>query len=396
MVTSEIFQKKMTLSKKIFITSSILLVTTLFFFGLYNFSFRKKNTGENKQANQQKEEKQESIFSPAPKEKQTEKIQAISSGGVLGVVLDEKEERVKYYLTENGNVIETDLEGKNKKIISDTDLPGLKDVYWSSDREKVISRFNIEGKDAFYVYDYRSKSAKKLNEGFSVVRWSNVGDKIIYLYADAKKNERWISVADSDGTNWKNLTDAEFGSVSFAQVPQSALVAFWNQANAFEETKLKIVGIMGGDSKIIFSGKFGTDYRWSPDGKRILASSADVRGGGRIMLGVMNSNGGEYQDLGIPTFISKCVWSKDNKTVYYALPGSIPAGVVMPNDYQERKVITADTFWKVDVETGKKERLVELEWIKNSYDATNLFLSPSENALFFINRMDGKLHRLNF
>lgn len=383
----------MPLSKKIFIISLILLVTTVFFLGLYNFSFRKKETKKDPPPAIKKEE--DNIFS-SDKEKKTEAFRAVSTEAVFGLTLDAKEERIKYYLVENGHVMETDLDGKNKKIISDVDLLGLKEIQWSLNRDKVISRFEIGGKNVFSVYDYHSKSAKKLTEGFQNVVWSNLGDKIIYQYFDAKNNQRWISMADSNGTNWKNLASVEFNNVSLLQIPQSALVAFWNRANSFEETKLRTVSIAGGESKIIFSGKFGADYLWSPKGNKILVSSVDVKGGKKMMLGVMNSNGGEYQALGIPTLTTKCVWSKDNKTVYYALPGLIPDGSVMPNDYQERKIATTDTFWKVDIETGKKERLVEVEEIKTNYDAENLFLSPSEDALFFINRLDGKLYRLDF
>ncbi|MCX6765406.1 MAG: hypothetical protein NT136_00305 [Candidatus Moranbacteria bacterium] len=45
--------------------------------------------------------------------------------------------------------------------------------------------------------------------------------------------------------------------------------------------------------------------------------------------------------------------------------------------------------------TGKKDRIVELEDMKGSLDASHLFLSPSEEELFFINRIDGKLYGIN-
>jgi hypothetical protein len=109
---------------------------------------------------------------------------------------------------------------------------------------------------------------------------------------------------------------------------------------------------------------------------------------------VINDQGGEYKNLEIPTLVSKCVWSKNNKIVYFALPSSLPDNILMPNDYDAKKFTTTDTFWKVDVTTGKKDRMIELEKMQGSYDASNLFLSPDEGNLFFINRIDDKLYKV--
>jgi len=68
----------------------------------------------------------------------------------------------------------------------------------------------------------------------------------------------------------------------------------------------------------------------------------------------------------------------------------------LPNDWQEGKISTVDTFWKIDVGSGKKERLVDPEKISGSFDAINLFLSPDAKTLFFTNKADGKLYKLNF
>lgn len=112
-----------------------------------------------------------------------------------------------------------------------------------------------------------------------------------------------------------------------------------------------------------------------------------------MTLGLISMNG-SYQELGIPTIASKCVWSQDGKTVYYALPGGIPDGSVMPNDYQENKFNTTDTFWKINVITGEKERVIEAGEIKEKYDSSNMFLSATEDAIYFVNRTDQKLYRI--
>ena len=77
------------------------------------------------------------------------------------------------------------------------------------------------------------------------------------------------------------------------------------------------------------------------------------------------------------------------------MPGDIPDSAILPNDWQEGKVTTSDTFWKIDITSGKKERLVDPEKIGSSYDVLNPFLSPDEKSLFFVSKSDGKLHKLS-
>jgi Tol biopolymer transport system component len=384
--------------KKLFIISSALLIMILLFWVIYNFAFKKDSPEMIGESSTKEEPKTSADTASSPKNKTEGKIQALTDEAILAPTLSKDEEHIKYYTRYNGNVYEITVEGADKKTVSSIALFDLENVFWSPDKEKVISKFYKDGKTTFYTYAYDTKSEKKLADGVDSVSWSNLGDRIIYKYFDSRKNKGNISIADPDGGNWQNLAGVPWRYVSLAPVPQTSLVSFWNEPDSFSETALETVGVAGGKTKKIFSGRFGADYLWAPDGSRILISSSDSKGSSKMTLAVANSNGGEYQNLNIPTLTSKCVWSENNKTVYYALPGSIPDGSVMPNDYQAKKITTQDTFWKVDVETGKQERLIELEEIGESnktFDAGDLFLSPDEDILFFVNRADGKLYRID-
>ena len=110
----------------------------------------------------------------------------------------------------------------------------------------------------------------------------------------------------------------------------------------------------------------------------------------------MNANGGEFQSLSIPTFVTKAVWSRGGKALYYALPGALPENALLPNDYFDKPLHTKDTFWKVDTATGKKTRLADLKEVTQSFDSGDLFLSPAEDALFFTDRTTHRLYRIDF
>ena len=374
--------------KKIFIISVALLAVVLFFLGIYNFAFKKDIPKETAQQNIVAESKE------VIEQKAAEKITVISSQPVMSPFFDKKTETITYYSAKDGTVWQVDADGKGEKQIETTKLDGLIDVLWSPDYQKVITKFKKSGQIYFYEYDRQNKKGIRLKNGIDIVTWDNTGTKIFYKYYDAVARKRSLNMANPDGSNWQKLSDMDLNKISIAAIPSTSNVAYWNYPDAKQESLLMKAGSINGQPQLIFKGRLGGDYLWSPDGTKALVSSIESNNDKMTSLGMLTING-EYYELGIPTIVSKCVWSSDNKEVYYALPGGIPEKSVMPNDYQEGKFTTEDTFWKVEVSSGKKERIVNTEEIKEKYDSSNLFLSPTRSALYFVNKIDGKLYRIS-
>jgi len=377
--------------KKVFIVSSVLLVVVLIFWGIYFFAF--KDSANVKTVTEKTAEKDPVISGDTKISDGNAKIKDISSEEVIAPVIRAEGNKILFYATLDGRVFSIEFDGTGKTTVSSQVLAGLTDVTWTMDRKKVISKFGSEAKKS--VFNYESKTGKALGAGSYNFAWSNLGDKLLYQYKNGKTNE--LSVADWDGSNWKKITDVTFPRITIAPIPQTSLVSFWNYPVSGEETSLFGVGILGGEAKKLFGGKFGADYLWSPNGKKALVSFAEKQNGSKMGLGVINSDGTGFRDLDIPTLASKCVWTSDGKTVYYALPGNITEGAIMPDDYQVVKFKTKDTFWKINIERGEKTRLIELDELSKigiGFDAMKLFLSDKEDILFFVNRVNGHLYRL--
>ncbi|KKP97334.1 MAG: hypothetical protein US25_C0084G0002 [Candidatus Moranbacteria bacterium GW2011_GWE1_36_7] len=375
--------------KKLFIISATLLLVVLIFLGVYNFAFKQNSGVELKSANPIASEVSKVILS-----ENKEKITPISDGAVLGAVVNKKTEKIRYYELATGFVWESSSDGKEKQQVTSTKVAGLKNVSWSPDRNMVLTMAEKEEKTFFYLYDHVSKKSTLLKDGLDNVVWDNIGTKIFYKYFNADTKEKTLNVSNPDGSDWQKIADVADRNLSISAVPLTSTVSFWNFPNAKEETKLRIVGVTGGEIKTILSDKYGADYLWSPKGDKALVSSLQNKDSKSVMLGIVSIDG-KYQDLNIPTFVSKCVWAEDNKTLYYALPGEMPFDAVMPDDYQNNKFNTSDTFWKMDIATGEKERIIEAVDIKEKYDSSSLFLSATEDALYFINKRDHKLYRIS-
>lgn len=385
----------MPIPKKIFFVSASLLAVLVLLWGIYYFSFQKP--GQSAQKNQP-------VAKTAPQAKSTSssdssagngKITAISEEPVLSPVLSGDDTIVKYYSSENGKTFQVGIDGKNKGTISTKELPDLSLVFWSPDKTKVITKFSQAGAAVrFYFYDYAAGRGVQLKSNIDSIAWES-NNKIFYKYYNPSSKERSLNISNPDGTEWVKILDLDLKDVRISRVPQTSLVSFWTVPDANTKTILRSASLVGTDDKTLFREKFGADYKWNGSGTKILMSHTDDADKSKIRLALINNMGGEYKNLEIPTLAAKCAWSTDNQTVYYALPGSIPDNSVMPNDYMEKKFTTADTFWKVDTATGEKNRLIELNKIPGKLDAMDLFLNADESLLFFTNRVDGKLYRID-
>lgn len=380
----------MSLSKKIFITSSVLLAVVLIFWGIYNLSF---SNGNDKKSTS--DTNTNSTAKPAVDEKNSSaKITRISDEAMLAPFIDLASSTIKYYLKNTGQVHQIDFDGKNKKTISDAILNNLADILWSPSGTKVIARWAKEGIDKFSYFNYDTKINTPIRDNVDSFVWQG-DNKVFYKFYNPATQERFLSIANPDISDWANIASFAYPNVSIAPIPRTGLISFWNRPDAFFETNFASVPIPGGATSSIFKGKFGADFLWNNSGTYALASHSDQKSGSQIQLATINSKGGEYKNLDIATFVSKCAWSKDNKTIYYALPDAMPANMILPNDYIDKKFNTQDSFWKFNTITGEKSKILGADKTPGDVDAENLFFNADESMLFFINRLDDKLYRID-
>jgi hypothetical protein len=388
------------MTKKIFAISTLLLVLLVGAIFVYNFAFKKETAPveEAKTADEGKTNASSSATdakNPAPLKKDVGAIAAISENPVFGAVLAPDGNSIYYFSGENGQTNQVGFNGNLEKVVSTEEFRGIQKTIWNKQRNKaVIQKENGPGKSRLLLLDLAQKSVSSLKENIDSVSWSNLGDKLIYKHYDPKTKKRTLNVSDPNGSNWRRIADVNFLSIEISAIPGTSDIAFWPTPDAFVSSVAKSVSFSGENSKNILADRFGADLLWSPDGKTAAVSASDQKGGKKTDLALMSSEGGEFRFLNFPTFAKKCAWSADSKFLFCAMPGNIPETAILPNDWQEGKVQTADTFWKIEVVTGKKDRLIEADKINGSFDVLNPFLSTDAKTFFFVNKTDGKLYKL--
>lgn len=373
--------------KKVFYFSLGFLFLVLIFLGAYNFVF--KNNVNSPVVNQGKK----IVEAPVDTTPIATNIVATMNEDILGAAVS-PDGFLYYYSLDERALKKASLEGKDKSVLL-SDFPGTPQrLLWSPKRDRVLIYLKqTNGQNIWHFADLVTKTLVPLKGEISRIAWNNLGDKIFYQYTDPKSGERTLNIANPDATGWKKLADL-YHDTFIAPVPQSSNVSFWSRPNALEKTFFESVSSTGENRHTVLSERFGADYLWSPNGERVLVSAGAEKGGKDILLSTMNGNGGEFQSIAIPTIISKAIWSKDSKTIYYALPGSLPEDAVLPNDYFDKPIHTKDTFWKMDTLSGKKSRLSDLRELTQNFDSSDLFLSPNEDFLFFTDRSTKRLYRI--
>ncbi len=377
--------------KKLFYVSLFFFILLLILLIAYNFAF-KNNVNDPKVSEAESITKELDTALQENASPVSTKIENPLNEEVSGAAMG-PEGDLYYYSFSDEQLKKSTAEGKNKQTLL-SNLPGaVERLVWSPNRTQVLLALRQGTSLRWHHLNIATKSLTPLKTAISRVAWSQNGEKIYYQYLSAN-GERSLDVADPSGSNFSTLTKIGRLDHFVASIPQSNRVAIWTRPNGLEATVLESVTQTGTEKKTLLTNRYGTDYLWSPNGKYILFSSVRTQSGADLSLSIMNENGGEIRDLGIPTMVSKAVWAKDSKTIYYALPGNLPGTSVLPNDYYQTPLYSEDTFWKIDIETGQKSRVLELEEAGPALDSSDLFLSNKEDYLFFTDRKSRRLYRI--
>ena len=379
--------------RKLFLSSLALFLLVIIFLVAYNFAF-KNNANDAKVASPKNQEADVATEEGFGKDTTSPVATAVTSPineNLLSAVTSPSN-NIFYYSQDDQAFKKATLEGKDKTTLM-TNLPGKPlRITWSSKRDAALVLMESSPTARWYSINFSTKSLTPLKPEITKATWGSLGDKIYYLFKNSATKELSLNRANSDGSDWKEITKVGTKDLFLGTIPQSNRISFWTRPNALEESFFDAIDTDGNNRAKLLSGRFGGDYLWSPNGERVIVS-ASLTKGGPLTLAVMNKNGGELQSLNIPTLISKVVWSSDSSKLFYALPGGL-GEALLPNDYFEKNLASQDTFWQIDLGTGTSSRLLELGDIGQSFDSTDLALSADERILFFTDRVTKRLYRI--
>jgi len=361
--------------KKTLIIFIVLLIVVGGIFLVYNFLFSSKTTSPLSQNE------------PSFPLKETRKVIKISTEPVLGVTFDQQ--KIKYYQKNNGYVFEVDFDGQEKTRISSTVLENLIRVNWSPNHTQVITVFTDGPLIKKYLYDYQTKKATKLDQNIRDFDWAPQENKIAYQYYNPQNQTNVISIANPDGSHWQNILETRLKNL-IVKWPSPDKVSIQTRPSGLAQSVLYTINTSTKELKKILNNLYGLTALWSPYGDKLLFSETNSQGK-NLKLKLLDLKKETITELDFTTLPEKCVWSQDNRTIFCAVPRNLNSNFVLPDDYYKGKVILKDDFWRINLDTQEREKILESNE-DQSYDARNLLLSPQEDYLIFINQKDGLLY----
>ncbi len=323
--------------------------------------------------------------------KKNQALFLLSKNSVLGASIDASGKKVKYYDKATGNILSVAFNGSDLSTLSSANLAGLIEAFWSPDKEKVISYFEENEQIKKYLHNYSSGQSTLLKTEIKQSVWSPDSKKIASLTYDENSATSLISVSNADGSDFQNIFQTRIKDI-ILEWPASDKISVQTKPSGLAEGTLIFLNPESGEFTTALNGLYGLNAKWSPLGNIFIYSSTSASGK-NPSLSSANQFGQNKISFEISTIADKCVFSQDTRFLFCAVPEKVSENAVWPDDYYKGLVATNDSFYKINMETGQKNLILQADGEK-SYDASEIFLSPEENYLIFINRRDGLLYSL--
>ncbi len=329
---------------------------------------------------------------------------------------------VRYVEKETGHVSEIATDEKVPTKVTNTTLPKSFQVWWGPQGESLVlqlfadkintvqtifanivvapaasSSTQTQKNTVSYVPSYRTQVGTL--EGATLP----TSIQAITLSPD---HRRAFYLLDANGGTLGIISDVIQSAATRGQLPvfQSSFQEWlpeWSSADTITLTTRASAGVPGyayflhpstKQFEKVLAGIPGLTSRADPRATVLLYSKSDRTGLALYLYDLATHTKTAFP---IQTLPEKCVFSTKEAIVYCAVPEAIPAASY-PDAWYQGVVQFTDNLWRVDLESGESQLLVQPTKIRRDQeiDAIDLMLAPDERALVFRNKRDNSVWML--
>ena len=308
---------------------------------------------------------------------------------------------LRYVAQATGNIFQTFADKIEEKKYSKTIIPRVYEAYFGSRGESVVMRYlktddkTIETFSGTLPKEYLGADISVLHEVKGSFLPNNIKDisispdalKIFYLFTSNDSmtgttlnfsDNKKVQVFDSPFTEWLSWWP-NTKTIALSTKPSSSIPGYMYTLDLDKKSLVKILDNINGLTTLM-----------GPNVKLVLYSD------NTLALYIYSVENGNSDVLGVKTLPEKCVWGKANDIIYCAVPKLINIGTY-PDAWYQGEVTFDDQFWKIDVKNGNASLVIDPITIPGGeeIDGIKLALDEGENYLFFVNKKDSFLWKLN-
>lgn len=301
------------------------------------------------------------------------RLRRLSTVKAFGPAISEDGRKVLFFEEGTGKVLASDFEGKTGEVVSGKIIPNITDAIWSSNSHEALLAQRSRSSLAYSHFNLQTGQLTALPTKLSAPAWSYHGKKIVYLYANPAVEEGIISMANPDGSLFKNVLATRIGQLQLFW-PKDGLFSFVNRNG--ETQSLFILDPANSTLAKIFGPVTNLQALWSPDASKVLLSYIQNQ---QKKFGYLNLADHSEIYFDFLTTTQQCAWSANGAFLYCG--------------GKEDEEQTAGLY-AIDIKTKKIANIFSPSSLE-TFRVDHSFLTPAEDFLIFINGYDQYLYGIN-
>lgn len=295
------------------------------------------------------------------------------------------------YLDKNTGLFYSLKPNGEKVQLSDMNFFNVSNVVWSPNSQKAILEY-ADGSNI--IYDFTQKKYLTLPSQWKDFSFSNDSKQISFKDVKLDPEDRYISVADTNGGNYRQIEriGSEDADVYVDWSPNNKYVALYRKSLDADRSEIYPIGFNSENYTAFRIEGRDPKFVYSPSGNALLYSAYNIRSDYKPSLWIVNTSpdllGTGRDKIELNTWADKCAFASET-TVYCAVPKTLDLGTGFRPDLADT---TPDEFYKIDLTTNTKQ-LIAQPLFPTTVD--KLLVSPDNKSLIWTETTTGEVKKIN-
>ncbi len=280
--------------------------------------------------------------------------------------------------------------GGRKEVLSERIYKNVENITWSPDNNETILEFP-DGTNV--LYNFQNNKQITLPKEWTDFDFAPSGKQIAFKEMNDREDQRFISIANKDGSGQKYLENISYSENQFEVdwSPNKSVVAKFKEGATANTAELYFVGQHGENFKSIRVNGYGLQTQWTPKGDKLLYSAHNLNSDHKPLLHIVDASGNDigknHHSLKLNTWAEKCTIDNNN-VAFCAVPKELPTGAGLAPEIADT---VPDYIYKVDLNTGTKSFVAEPMY---EYTIDQLTLSKDGKYLYFTDKAAKQVHSI--